>query len=136
MRVVFDTNALLGAALKPYGNAGVTFYACEKMRYRICISNHLIKEMQRALKEDFKFSDRDVQRTVNRIKDCCTIVKPKPVRVNRISPADCIVLGTCLAAEADYLVTYDGDLLNLKRFRHTRIERPEELRKTLFKEGS
>jgi len=131
MRIVFDTNALIGAALKPFGNAGATFHACEQMRSKICIANHLIDEMQRTLKEDFEFNGRDVQRTVNHIKNSCTIVKPEPVRVDGISSADCVVLGTCLAAEADYLVTYDKDLLALKKYRHTKIVRPEALRRIL-----
>ena len=65
------------------------------------------------------------------MKGLLIIIKPKSVFVGKITPADCIVLGTCLAAEANYLVTYDKDLLALKRYHHTKIVRLEVLRRIL-----
>jgi len=42
-------------------------------------------------------------------------------------PADNIFLDTALVGNADYIVTYDNHLLNLKEFRGIKIIKPEEL---------
>lgn len=136
MRVVFDTNALLGAARFPEGNAGSVFQECVWKGVRVFVSHHILEEMKKALRDDFSFQEREVQETMRVIEKTLRVVQATAVSVKGISVPDRLVLGTCLAAEADYLVTYDSDLLALKRFRHTRIVRPEELRKTLFKQGS
>jgi putative PIN family toxin of toxin-antitoxin system len=136
MRIVFDANALIGAARYPEGNAGHTLSLCSERKARLFVSEHLLNEVRRALENDFHTTRREAERTIAIVRRGFEIITPKPVVVVGISPADRVVIGTCLAAEADYLVTYDGDLLALKRYRHTRIVRPEELRKTLFKQGS
>lgn len=131
MRVVFDTNALIGVALRPQGNAGDVFTVCGVHRARVFISTHIILELEKTLKEDFGFKPSDAKHTAQLLLKQCSIIKPRAVVIPRISPADCVVLGTCLAAEADYLVTYDKDLLALKTYRHTKIVRPEALRRIL-----
>ena len=131
MLVVFDTNVIVSAARYPEGNSGATLQACFRIRARLFISEHLIAETEKTLRQDFVFTREETRGVILRLRRMFIAVQPKQVTVSRISLPDRVVLGTCLAAEADYLVTYDKDLLMLKRYRHTKIVRPEVLRRVL-----
>ena len=65
-----------------------------------------------------------------------TVVKPAniPANVCRDS-TDLAVIGTAVAARAEYLVTGDSDLLSLKRYRKVRIVSPRQFWEAIRRKG-
>ncbi len=79
--------------------------------------------MRRVIREKFpKVANRvAVGRFLRRFREASLLVKPKRVHLSP-DPDDNLILGTALAAQANYLVTGDKDhLLSLKKVNGTRV---------------
>ena len=58
--------------------------------------------------------------------DAARIVQPVQVRVIQRDPADDLILGTAIAASADYLVSGNDHLLELDTYRNIRVVSPRQ----------
>ncbi len=122
MRIVLDTNVLIAALL--------TRGACESVvavclaQHELLLSEHILAETARILR---KKAPAVQQAAVEVLRRHCGLVLPADVGVGACrDPDDLPVLGTAAAAQADYLVTGDQDLLVLGRYGTTRIVSPRE----------
>lgn len=125
MRVVFDSNVWL---------AGFTTRGlCENL-IQTCLSTHelficaaILDEIRKHLPAKFRVPAVRVAEIISLLESQCTIVEPLAVDASACRDRDdLMVLGTALAAAAEYVVTGDKDLLTLKSFDTIPILSPRE----------
>ena len=123
MRIVLDSNVLLGA----FATSGV----CQDL-YQICLAQHelvlsefILLEVRKHMPRVIRGSEEQSEAIVDSIRRNADIIDPADVPVGACrDPNDLPVLGTALAAQADFLITGDADLLELGDFQGIPIISP------------
>ena len=129
LRMVLDANVIISALIRPESAPGrIVSAAVDETTVRLVTSKPLLDELRAALEYPrlqryLKMSKRDKAEFVillEQIADPVTIADYPMPGICR-DPDDEPYLQTALAGRADYLVSGDGDLLDLKIVEHTRI---------------
>lgn len=140
-RVVLDANVIISALIRPDSAPGrILRAAIEGTTVRMLTSEPLLTELRTALdyprlQRCLKMSKRDREEFVillEQIADPVNIVDYPAPGICR-DPDDEPYLRTALAGRADYLVSGDGDLLNLKTVEHIPIVLPADFERILKK---
>lgn len=133
MKVVLDANIVVAA----FGARGIcqsVFEFC-LLRHEIVIGEILMGEIFRALKRKLKVPPQIVDEVRYLLESCARIESPAPVAEGSCrDPGDNHVLGLAAAAQADFIVTGDGDLLSLKSYDGIPIVTPREFWEHLRKQ--
>lgn len=130
MKVVLDSNVLV---------AGFAFGGLCRAVIDVCIdshdliiSEHILSEVHRILIDKLHHTPAMADERVALFRQISKTVLPVNVAANECrDPSDLPVLGTVLAGNADYLVSGDKDLLDLKVFRGCPIFSPREFWESL-----
>ena len=126
MRIVLDTNVLLSALAFPGSKPDQVLHRIRRGEVNLFLSPFILTELERVLREKFRFSKRQTDDRVTTIRRMATMVEP----VERIALVvakddDNRILECALAARADYLVTGDTKhLLPLRSIGPTQILTP------------
>ena len=130
MRVVLDTNVILSGLLKSDTPPGQLLYAWREGRFVLVTSDARLAELRRALrypKLKRRIPHHVAGALINRLRLRPVTVRPVRPPLDLPDEDDLRILGTALAAGADWLVTGDkSHLLTLKRLDQTRILAPEQ----------
>ncbi len=95
------------------------------MDHEWVISQFILDELARKLKEKFGFPENDIAEIRESIASSAEMVVPVEVPpASCRDPKDLPVLGTAVAGRADLLITVDKDLLDLKEHCGIPIIRP------------
>ncbi len=125
MRIVLDTNVLLAA----FGTRGLCedlFAACLE-GHDLVTSAHILSELRRHLVKAFRLTAQRADEIVAFVREHSEVVLPTPVPAAACRDrSDLPVLGTAVGGSADFLVTGDKDLLELKRYGGVPIMTPRE----------
>jgi putative PIN family toxin of toxin-antitoxin system len=116
LRVVLDTNVLVSGLAYPAGVPGRIVGAWQRGGLDVVLSKYILDEMVRVLPRlsRNKRSAGEVRDLADSFLFLAEIVEPSgKVEAALRDKADGRVLGTLLAAKADYLITGDKDLLAL-----------------------
>lgn len=139
MRVVFDANVLGPGLLL---EDGVLFDVVEywrKKRIDVFVSDHLSAELTITLEKPYwqsRFAPERIERALLTVRRNASWVRPTPgIKSIATHWQDDIVIATALAADAEYLVTGDKELLRLKSYRTVRIVSPLEFLEILRAEA-
>jgi len=125
MRIILDTNVIL-AAFAGRGLAHALFELCLE-KHEIIISEHILSEVRRNLQKKIKMPKDKVLMVIEYLKEFCTISNDKKLDNEACRDVDDIkILGLSAAAQPDYIITGDKDLLVLKKFRSVPIITPRE----------
>jgi putative PIN family toxin of toxin-antitoxin system len=127
VKAVFDTNVLI-AAFVTEGICSKIFTRARKRQFRLLACPFIMGEFRRILVEKLSASRSEADEAIKLASEAIImIVHPKQV-ITGVSrdPDDDNILACVLAANADYLVTGDHDLLDLHEFERTRIISPRE----------
>lgn len=127
LRVVFDTNVIVSAALTPGGTAGRCL-AAMVARGRILLSESTVRELADVLLRDKfdRYASRESREAffLSFVDEKVEMVDPtKSIKACR-DPKDDKFLEIAVSGKADYLVTGDEDLLVLNPFRGIPILTP------------
>jgi putative PIN family toxin of toxin-antitoxin system len=116
LKVVLDTNVLVSAIVYG-GNPRKVLQAAISGAVEISVSEAIIKELQDVLQRPkFSLSVQFVHNTIAEMTSIAEWVVPtKHHHLVNDDPSDNLVLDCAVAAEADYLVTGDDHLLQLKK---------------------
>ncbi len=127
MIAVFDTNVLIAAI--------ITEGVCSKLLSRARAKEvHLIScpfimtEIRRVLSKRFRLSHEEIASAIEPISEAIDQIIEHNLKVTNIcrDRDDDHVLACALAAKAEYLVTGDSDLLEIKNFQGIKIITPRE----------
>ncbi len=136
MNVVLDTNVLLSGLMLPNSIPGKIINAWQNACYDLVLSEPMLSEFAKVLaypkiKKRLKWNPHKIEQFVLmlRFKTVIPDISSTDVQVPK-DPDDSIILATFLAGKAEYLVTGDSDLLELKNQYHT-IETPTEFARRL-----
>lgn len=120
VKVILDTNILV-SALVYGGNPKRILELTLSQRVTAFISPPILAELIDVLLRKFHFSQRQVYTLERKIKESFYIIYPTLSVSILFDEPDNRVLEAALTAGADFIVTGDKDLLNLKSFRSTKI---------------
>ena len=131
MRVILDTNMLLGALISPYGPPDIIYRAWRAARFELVTSVAQLEEMRRVSRYPKLKTILPAHRVgtmVNNMQRAIVLdnLPPPPNGMDLNDPNDVFLLSMALASEADYLVTGDrrAGLLQLGSAGRTRIVSP------------
>ena len=131
MRLILDTNVLLGALISPYGPPDVIYRAWRAARFELVTSTAQLEELRRVSRYPKLKTILPAHRVgtmVNNMQRAIVIVNlpPPPDDMDLNDPNDVFLLSMALASEADYLVTGDrrSGLLQVGSAGRTRILSP------------
>jgi len=124
MKAVFDTNVLV-AAFVTEGVCAKLLGRARRRQLNLVISPFILKEFENVLLKKFSASKEQIRTTAKLISEAAQIVSDASM-VSGIcrDPDDDQILSCALSAVAEYLVTGDFDLLELKEFHGIRILTP------------
>ena len=116
LRVVLDTNVLVSGLAYPASVPGRIVGAWQRGGLDVVLSKYILEEMVRVLPRlsRIKLSPAEIRDLSDSFLFLAEIVEPSGVVEEALrDTADKAVLGTLLAAQADYLISGDKDLLAL-----------------------
>ncbi|MBM4461425.1 MAG: putative toxin-antitoxin system toxin component, PIN family [Chloroflexi bacterium] len=126
--VVFDTNALLPLLVGATRRAKALRQLWHEPRFALCITPQNLAEVERVLtyprvQRNFDLVDADVAEVVATLKSHAHLLPGlyEGVTAVQADPSDNVFLAAALEAGADYLVTQDPHLQNLKYYHGTQI---------------
>src|SRR3989344_7221401 len=128
IKFVFDTNILISSTLWDGSVAQKLLFKCITENIQIFSSQEIIEEYQKILKRDFDYSDEEIADITEKVLQFISLVNPN-IKVNAVKEDadDNKIIECALESKADYILSYDKHLLNLKEFRGIKIVRPEEV---------
>lgn len=112
MRVILDTNVLLGALISPYGPPDVIYRAWRAAKFELVTSTAQLEELRRVSRYPKLKTILPAHRVgtmINNMQRAIVIVNlpPPPDDMDMNDPDDVFLLSMALASEADYLVAGD-----------------------------
>jgi hypothetical protein len=129
MRVVLDTNVIVSAVLIRGGNEGRILRAWQRGAFDLVLSPAILEEIGRVLSYDKIrarrwMTDEEIATLLESLaQDSILVPGQIAVAVGR-DPADAPFLAAAVEGRADYLVTGDRDLLEIRAYRGVRLIRP------------
>ena len=129
-RVTLDTNEFV-SALSGGGRALHLLHAAIDGEIEIAISEPIVAETVRVLREKFDWPPYDLLAARQRLERIGVMVKPKqPLHVTEDEP-DNRILECAVESHSEFIVSEDNDLLRLERHGKTRIVTSAQMLKIL-----
>jgi hypothetical protein len=125
MRLVLDTNVVVSALLWN-GKPRQLLNAAREGRVDLFTSVPLLEELtvvleRRKFETKIAASGQAIDALVDRNAELSKVLKPEPTERIAADPDDDVVIGTALAAKADWIVSGDAHLPDLKAYQGIRI---------------
>ena len=129
---VFDTNILISGS-RWAGNEAKLIDLVEDGKAKLYVSPAILEELRGVLmRPKFELTESEVLEIVEHIVAISTIIEPlEEINVVENDPPDNRIIECAVEAKADYVVSGDRDLLNLKEFRGIKIIKARELLRLL-----
>ncbi|MCX5919365.1 MAG: putative toxin-antitoxin system toxin component, PIN family [Deltaproteobacteria bacterium] len=127
MKVVFDTNVLV-SAFATEGVCSKLLGRARRRQFQLITAPFILKELEAVLLKKLSATKGETRQVLRILAEAISaLVQPaQPVSGICRDPDDDPILFCAIAASADYLVTGDSDLLELREFRGTRIVSPRD----------
>ncbi|HEU5350699.1 MAG TPA: putative toxin-antitoxin system toxin component, PIN family [Terracidiphilus sp.] len=114
LRVVLDTNVLVSGLAYPSSIPGRIVEAWKHGSLEMAVSRYILDEMARVLPrlKRIRLTKAEIRDLTDGLMFLAELVEPEKSVVPLLrDPADQAILGTLIAARANYLITGDKDLL-------------------------
>ncbi len=138
MRAVFDTNVLIAAFLTE-GLCAKLLLRANRGEFALISSPFILKELREKLAGKLRCPQDEVREAARLVSEIGLVVDPaaEGVVINGVcrDRDDDNVLAAAVASGADFIVTGDRDLLEIKRFKGVRILSPKEFEGVILKHG-
>jgi uncharacterized protein len=120
-KAVVDTTVLISAFITPEGVAAELIERGRQAAFELCLPRDIIEELRSRLlgrqriRRRYQYDDEWVHQHCGRLEIAAIqlVIDPPVVSVVDRDPNDDMVIACALAAEADYIVSRDKDLLSL-----------------------
>jgi putative PIN family toxin of toxin-antitoxin system len=127
VKAVFDTNVFVAAFITE-GICSKILVRGRKKQFHLIACPIILREFERVLITKFSITRNEAQSALQIVSEAMhSVIRPsQTVQGICRDPDDDAILACALEAGADYLVTGDVDLLELKTFKGIRIVTPRE----------
>jgi len=132
IRAVLDTNILVSAVINVTSSVSSEIYqSCKEKRFLLIISPSILSEVDNVLLRDrvmksHKRSAQELQEIIREMAEVSSIV-PGRIKIEIVrDPDDNKIISAALEGKADYIVSRDRDLLDLKEYHGIKIIAPEK----------
>jgi|SRR5208283_3181230 len=127
MIVVFDTNVLI-AAIITEGLCSKLLHRARGGEFSLILCPFILKELRGILSTKFRLSREDVALAMDPINEAIYEVIEHGIKIVEIcrDADDDNIIACAVAAKADYLVTGDSDLLEIKNYHDIKIVTPRD----------
>ena len=121
-KVVLDTNILI-SALGWKGKPRLIFEKVLNGELELILSDKQLEEIINVLNyPKFNFNDDQKSKFINILLEVSTLIKlNKIVDIIKEDPDDNIILTSAISGNADFIISGDEHLLNLKKFKNIKI---------------
>ena len=128
MRIVLDTNVLISALAFPGSKPDQILYRIRRGETELFISPFILSELDRVLREKFRFTKKEADVRVNAIRAIAHVITPtERIAGVTTNDDDNRILECVAAAQSEFLVTGDKEhLLPLGSYRGTKIVTPAQ----------
>ncbi len=126
MKIFLDTNVIISAFITHGYSAELMEYCLSN--HRIFTSNFIIAEVEKNLKNNFGYNDKEVDEVISFMKSNFTNVgehKKLDKAVSRDIDDD-NVIAAALFEKVDCIITGDKDLLTIKKYKKIKIISPRD----------
>jgi putative PIN family toxin of toxin-antitoxin system len=129
IKIVPDTGFYIAATLKDgYSRTYLVGKGSKYLSYKLYSSEAILLEVQSKLENKFGFERKIVVRALSDIRKIVTIVHPSE-KVNIVrDPDDNKIIECALEANAQVIVSFDKDLLDMKAYQEIKIVHPSVLK--------
>ncbi len=127
MKVVFDTNVLVSAFVAE-GVCSKLLGRARRRQFELITCPFILKELETVLLKKLSATKSETRQVLRILAEAISALVQQAHPVSGIcrDPDDDHILSCSIAASADYLVTGDSDLLELREFRGTRNISPRD----------
>jgi uncharacterized protein len=130
MKIVSDTNVIVSRAIVTAGIPARLFRRWEDGDFELLISEEILSECKRVMAyprtmKRHRYSEAQIDELIEFLRSFATVVQPHEV-LDAVSEdaTDNRIIECALVGEADYIVTGDNHLLNLRSYRGIQIIAP------------
>ncbi len=138
LRVVLDTNVIVSSIISNKGAPYQLMKAWHERRFRLVTSRTIIEEVIRViseprLKDAFRITDKRIRRIEKALERDAVLASGNADVAGAIpeDPSDEKFLSAAIIKKAAIIVSGDGHLLNLGKFRGIAIQTPRQFLDTL-----
>ncbi|MFH1823833.1 MAG: putative toxin-antitoxin system toxin component, PIN family [Candidatus Firestonebacteria bacterium] len=131
-KIVCDTNILISAFIFPGGPPEEVFKGIITQDYELGISEPILKEFKRVLMKKFSWPEEKSNEIIELIQRNAIIVTPKFVLKIIHDEPDNRILECAEEFKADYIVSGDKHILDLKKYKKIKILNPSNFLKELY----
>lgn len=131
-KIVCDTNILISAFIFPGGLPEEVFKGIITQDYELGISESILKEFKRVLLKKFSWPEKKTNEIIELIQRNAIIVTPKFVLKIIHDEPDNRILECAEEFKADYIVSGDKHILDLKKNKKIKILNPSNFLKEFF----
>lgn len=127
LKVVLDTNIFVSSIFWDKGNPHKTVELALDKTIKVYTSIDILKELEKVLRRDFKEPDELIHSQISLVMEYAELIKVDcRLDVVQDDPDDNKIVECAISAEADFIVTGDPHLLNLKEYKNIKIVSPRE----------
>jgi uncharacterized protein len=132
MRATLDTNVFV-SALQFGGIPGRLLDLSTDERFVVCISQAIIAELNRVLKDRFQWTEEDIETILTPISCRAHLVEPNIKITASSDPDDNRILECALVSKSDAIVAGDDHLLRLGTFEGIPIMTPRDFYESMLR---
>jgi uncharacterized protein len=132
LKVVFDSNVYIAAALNPAGSseAWLRIAGRQLRSFDLYVSEAILDEVAEKLSDKFTLPEQQIRHFIAAVRDVAVVVQPKhKLRVVLADPDDDMLFECAVAAQAQLLVSADKEVLKLSPYEGIGICHPSDLKK-------
>jgi putative PIN family toxin of toxin-antitoxin system len=128
MKIVVDTNFLVSATQWDYSVSHNLLQKLIRSNVEIFSTKEILDEFAEVLKRDFVYNDEEIENIIGKVLHFLTLVIPNnKVEIIKEDPDDNKIIECAIESKAEYIISYDKHLLNIKEYQGIKIIQPEEL---------
>lgn len=132
VRITVDTNILVSMYVYPGGLLTGIMQEAEAGGCEIGISADIIEELSVVLRKKFSWEEEKITRLTAQLARIYHVVAPKKqIHACKADPTDNIVIEAAVEFDADFILSGDRHLLDMKKYNGIEILRAAELIKRL-----